>query len=181
VSSRAKVITGTVAVAVLAAGGAAFAAVKLSATSQTATVPAVTAPFGDGSYGLGGGRLGGRGFGGGLGPGGDGDGPGLGFGRFFGGGVSAAAGYLGLSATQLQLDLASGKTLAQVAKSHGKKLDGMIAAMVAQARKGLDAAVAGGMLTRAQASLIASHLEARMKQIANGVRPRPGFGPGSTA
>jgi hypothetical protein len=172
-------IAGTVAVAVLAAGGAAFAAVKLSATAQTATVPTVTAPFGDGSYGLGDGRLGGRGFGGGLGPADDG-GPGRrrGFGRFFGGGVSAAAGYLGLSATQLELDLASGKTLAQVAKSHGKSVDGMIAAMVARMKKGLDVAVSGGMLTRQQANLIATRLTAHMKGMANGVRPQPP-GPGA--
>lgn len=178
-SSRAKLISSTAAVALLAAGGAAFAAVKLSSTSQTATAPIVTAPFGDGigSYGLGGGRLGGRGFGGGLGPG-DGDGVGFGFRRFFGSGLTAAAGYLGLSASQLQSDLAGGQTLAQIAKSQGKTLDGLVAAMAAQLKKTLDTAVSQGVLTRAQADELASRLEARMKDLANGIRPQRRFGGG---
>ena len=44
-STRAKLIAGTVVVALLAAGGAAFAAVKLSSTSHNATVPVVTSPW----------------------------------------------------------------------------------------------------------------------------------------
>jgi hypothetical protein len=183
VSARAKVISGTVAVALLAAGGAAFAAVKLTSTSHTATVPLATAPFGDGvgSYGLGGGRLGGRGFGGGLGPV-DGGGPGFGFRSFFGSGMNAAAAYLGLSAAQLRTDLFGGQTLAQIAKSQGKTLDGLVTAMVAQVKKGLSAAVSNGVMTQAQADQIASRLQARLKDMANGVRPQRGtgggFGPG---
>jgi len=185
VSSRAKVIAGTVAVALLAAGGAAFAAVKLTSTSRDATVPAVTSPFNDGlgSYGLGGGRVGGRGFGGGLGPGDD-DGFGLGFRRLAGGGMNAAASYLGLSAAQLQSDLQNGQTLSQIAKSQGKTLDGLVAAMAVQVKKRLSTAVSQGLLTQAQADQLASRLAARMKDMANGVRPRgfggpdDGFGPG---
>jgi len=179
VSTRARVIAGTVVVAVLAAGGAAFAAVKLTATSHTATVPVVTSPFGDGvgSYGLGGGRLGGRGLGGGLGPG-DAGGPGFGFRRFFGGGMTAAASYLGLSAAQLQTDIQNGQTLAQIAKANAKSVDGLVAAMSAQVKKTLDTAVAQGVLTQAQATQIASRLQSRMKDMANGVRPRGGFGRG---
>jgi hypothetical protein len=178
VSSRAKVIAGTVVIALLAAGGAAFAAVKLTSTSQNATVQVVTSPFNDGvgSYGLGGGRLGGRGFGGGLGPGDDG-GFGFGFRPFAGGGMTAAASYLGLSATQLQSDLQSGQTLAQIAKSQGKTLDGLVAVMVGQMKKTLSAAVSQGLLTQAQADQLAARLAARMKDMANGVRPR-GFGDG---
>jgi len=178
VSSRAKVIIGTVVVALLAAGGAAFAAVKLSSTSPAASVPSVTAPFGDGvgSYGLGAGRLGGRGFGGGLGPGDDG-GLGFGFRRFLGGGIGAAASYLGLSAAQLQSQLASGQTLSQIAKAHGKSIDGLLASMVAKVKMTLQAAVSQGVLTQAQANQIASRLAARMKDMANGIRPQR-FGPG---
>jgi hypothetical protein len=188
VSSRAKVVAGTVLVALLAAGGAAFAAVKLSSTSRDATVPVVTSPFGRGlgSYGLGGGRLGGRGFGGGLGPG-DGGGLGFGFRRFAGGGgLTAAAAYLGLSASQLQSDLENGQTLAQVARSQGKSLDGLVAAMASQVKKALGAAVSQGVMTQAQADQLASRLAARMKEMANGIgpqggfdgRPGGGFGPG---
>jgi len=183
VSSRARVIAGTVVVALLAAGGAAFAAVKLTST-HTEAVPAVTSPFGDGigNYGLGAGRLGGRGFGGGLGPGDDG-GVGFGFRRFFGGGMTAAASFLGLSATQLQSDLQSGQTMAQIAKAQGKSIDGLIAAMTAQVKKTLAAAVSQGVMTQAQADQIASRLETRMKEMANGLRPRfgDGFGPGGVA
>jgi hypothetical protein len=179
VSSRAKVIAGTVVIALLAAGGAAFAAVKLTSTSHVATVPVATSPFTDGvgSYGLGGGRLGGRGFGGGLGPADD-DGFGFGFRRFAGGGMAAAASYLGLSAAQLRTDLRSGQTLSQIAKSQGKTLDGLVAVMVAQVKKTLSTAVSQGLLTQAQADQLAARLAARMKDMANGVRPRgPGGGP----
>jgi hypothetical protein len=179
VSSRARVIAGIVVVALLAAGGAAFAAVQLTSTSHTATGPAVTSPFDDGlgSYGLGGGRVGGRGFGGGLGPGGN-AGFGFGFRRFLGGGMTAAATYLGVSAAQLQSDLQSGQTLAQVAKTQGKTVDGLVAAMVVQMKKTLATAVSQGLLTQAQADQIASRLAARMKDMANGVRPLRGFGGG---
>jgi hypothetical protein len=178
-SSRGKVITGVVVVALLAAGGAAFAAVQLTSTSHSAG-PAVTSPFNDGTglgtYGLGGGRLGGRGFGGGLGPGND-DGFGFGFRRFLGGGMTAAAAYLGLSAAQLQSDLQNGQTPAQIAKSQGKTLDGLVAAMVVQVKKTLGTAVSQGLLTQAQAEQLASRLAARMKDMANGVRPQRGGGP----
>ena len=176
VSSRAKVIAGVVVVALLAAGGAAFAAVQLTSTSHSATDPAVSSPFNDGlgSYGLGGGRLGGRGFGGGLGPG-DGGGLGFGFRRFAGGGLTAAASYLGLSASQLQSDLQNGQTLAQIARSQGKTLDGLVAAMVAQLKKTLNTAVSQGVMTQAQADELASRLAARMKEMANGIRPPNGF------
>jgi hypothetical protein len=186
-SSRSKLIAGTIAVAALAAGGAAFAAVKLTSSSNSSAQPAVTAPFGDGigSYGLGGGRLGGRGFGGGLGPvdGDRGAGPG-GFGFRGGGlfgGVGAAATYLGLSATALRSDLANGQTLAQIAKARGKTVDGLVAAMVAVQKKAIDAAVGNGVLTQAQATQLESRLAARVKDMVNGVRPSRGFddgGPG---
>jgi hypothetical protein len=178
VSSRAKLIAGTAVVAVLAAGGAAFAAVKLTTTSSTTTVTAETAAFGDGvrSYGLGDGRLGGRGFGGGLGPSPEAAGPGFGLRRFLGPGLAAAATYLGVSAAQLQSELQNGQTLDQIAKGQGKSLDGLVAAMVAQLKKGLDTAVSNGLITQAQANRLASRLEARLKDMANGIRQPKGFG-----
>jgi hypothetical protein len=180
VSARAKLIAGTVVVAVLAAGGAAFAAVKLTSTSHTATVPVVTVPYGNGvgSYGLGGGRMGGRGFGGGLGSD-EGGGPGFGFRRFFGGGMKAAASYLGLSASQLQSDLQNGETIAQIAKSQGKSLDGLVAAMTAGVKNALSTAVSEGVLTQPEANEISSRLAARMKDMANGIRAPRGSGAGS--
>src|SRR2546429_5047628 len=63
----------------------------------------------------------------------------------------AAAAYLGVTEAQLRNELAGGKSLAQVARDHGKSADGLIDALVAAAKTKLDAAVAAGRLTKAQA------------------------------
>src|SRR5215218_760394 len=82
---------------------------------------------------------------------------GPGFGRHGGPGghgfghLAAAATYLGLSATELQTQLAAGKSLADVAKAQGKTVDGLVSALVADEKKELDAAVSAGRLTQAQA------------------------------
>jgi hypothetical protein len=185
-TSRTKLIAGAVTVAVLAAGGAAFAAVELTSSSHSATEPAVTAPFGDGvgSYGLGGGRLGGRGLGGGLGPVGERDDFGAGrFGLrrgFLGGGLGAAATYLGLSTVSLRTQLDNGQTCAQIAKAQGKTVDGLVAAMVAARKRLLDTAVSNGVLTQAQATALESRLTVRIEAMVNGVhRFRGPGGPGS--
>lgn len=187
-SSQHKLIAGTVAVALLAGGGAALAAIELTSSSPSPqAAPAVTAPLtsGIGSYGLGGGRLGGRGLGGGLGPGdGDGDTGFDGHGRHFGGrglsgaGMSAAATYLGLTSDVLRGDLESGQTLAQVARSQGKTVVGLVAAMVAARKQELTRAVASGVLTQAQADRLEQALAERMDALVNGDPSRPRFGPG---
>src|SRR3954471_6747759 len=56
---------------------------------------------------------------------GHGDGPGHGF----GGHLTAAATYLGLSETELRTQLSGGKTLAAVATAQGKTADGLVAAL----------------------------------------------------
>src|SRR4051812_16258733 len=56
-------------------------------------------------------------------------------------GAAAIAGYLGLSASDLQTDLKSGKTLAQIATAQGKTVSGLEAAMLADAKTHLDADV----------------------------------------
>ncbi|MBN1170982.1 MAG: hypothetical protein JXA67_02305 [Micromonosporaceae bacterium] len=52
---------------------------------------------------------------------------------------SAAATYLGLSETDLQAQLRSGKTLADLAKAQGKSESGLKDAMVAAAKQAIDA------------------------------------------
>src|SRR5919198_6241087 len=52
--------------------------------------------------------------------------------------LDAAASYLGLTEAQLDEQLDSGKTLAQVAKDRGKSVDGLIQALVDAATKRLD-------------------------------------------
>src|SRR3954447_15847344 len=58
------------------------------------------------------------------------------------GGLDAAATYLGLTEAQLRTQLESGKSLADVAKAHGKTVDGLVQALVDAAKTKLDAAVA---------------------------------------
>jgi hypothetical protein len=108
----------------------------------------------------------------GLGPGG---GPGLH--RHLGGpGLDAAATYLGLTQSELQGQLDSGKTLAGVAKANGKTVDGLVAAMVADAKQHIAADVKAGRLTEAQQTQILSDLEQHITAMVNGTMPqRPDF------
>jgi uncharacterized protein YidB (DUF937 family) len=69
-------------------------------------------------------------------------------------GLSTAATYLGLSESQLESKVESGKTLAQVAKAQGKSVDGLVSALKGDLQKRLDKAVAAGKLTKAQEARI---------------------------
>jgi hypothetical protein len=68
--------------------------------------------------------------------------------------LAGAAGYLGLSESQLLRQLGRGKSLAQIAKAHGKSVSGLVAAMVANFKTRLDKAVSAKMLTSAQAQRV---------------------------
>jgi hypothetical protein len=95
------------------------------------------------------------------------------------GGLDAAAEYLGLSQDELRTSLMEGQTLAEIARAEGKSVDGLVDAMVADARERLDQAVEDGRLTEAQRDEIASTLEERITAKVNGeLRGRPGPGPG---
>jgi hypothetical protein len=100
----------------------------------------------------------------------------------FGDKLDAAASYLGLTQDQLRTKLDSGKTLAQVAKDQGKSVDSLIDALVADAKKHLDDAVADGRITQAQENQILSDLKQRITDQVNATAPRfferPGFAPG---
>jgi polyhydroxyalkanoate synthesis regulator phasin len=92
--------------------------------------------------------------------------------------LDAAATYLGLTEAQLRTQLSNGKTLAQIAKDQNKSVSGLVDAMTASAKKHLDAAVAAGRLTQAQADQVAKDLEQRITDLVNGKRPdfdRPSF------
>ncbi len=105
---------------------------------------------------------------------------GFGFGRDVGrgGDLAAAATYLGVSDSDLQTDLQSGKTLAQVANATtGKSSSGLIAALVAAAKTRLEGAVTAGTLTQAQADQFTAILKERITNMVNGIRPdHGGFG-----
>ena len=69
-------------------------------------------------------------------------------------GAAAITTYLGISASDLQTALQSGKTLAQIATANGKTVAGLETAMIADAKTHLDADVTAGRLTAAQEQTI---------------------------
>jgi hypothetical protein len=78
------------------------------------------------------------------------------------GAVPAAASYLGLTRQQLIQQLASGKSLAQIATSQGKSASGLEQAMSAAVKTKLDKLVAAKMITSAQETEILNRLNARL-------------------
>jgi hypothetical protein len=103
---------------------------------------------------------------------------GFGF-RAAAGGLAAAASYLGATPAALVDQLRSGKTLAQIAnQTSGKSADGLIAALVADAKQKLAAAVTANKLTQAEANTIEANLQQRIADLVNGTGPsfRAGFG-----
>lgn len=92
-------------------------------------------------------------------------------------GLSAAADYLGLSQSELLTKLQSGKTLADIAKDEGKSVDGLIQALVDDAKKHLDQAVKDGKLTQAQEDQILNDIKQHITDLVNGTGLK-GFGPG---
>jgi len=101
----------------------------------------------------------------------------LGLGRHLGlgGVIEAATSYLGVTASELRTDLASGKSLAEIAKVQGKTVDGLETALLDAAEKQLDAAVGSGKLTQAQADSIQSELKSHIDDLVNGTLPTPGL------
>ena len=86
--------------------------------------------------------------------------------------LDAAASYLDLTEAELRDELAAGKTLAQVAKDHGKSVDGLVAALSARAKSRLQDAVAAGRLTQAEADAALDDLKERIADLVNGEGPR---------
>jgi hypothetical protein len=115
--------------------------------------------FGFGGHGFG---FGGHGFGrrGGM------FGAGLG-GGMIGAGSKTVTSYLGVTQAQLHGALASGKSLAQIAKAHGKTPDGLVAALVATAKSRLDKAVSAKHLTSAQETAILGRMQTFFKTLVN--------------
>ena len=92
--------------------------------------------------------------------------------------MTAVAGYLGLTEAELHTQLESGKTLAQIAKDKGKTVDGLEKAIVAEAKKSLDAAVKAGTITQAQADGMLTQMTAHVDDMINGTGPMHGDGDG---
>ena len=98
--------------------------------------------------------------------------------HFFGPHLDAAAKYLGLSESELESRLESGKTLAQVAKDEGKSVSGLIDALVADEKSELDEAVSDGRMTKAQEQQLLANAKQRFTDLVNGKVPDHGPGPG---
>lgn len=107
------------------------------------------------------GRRHGGGFGG---PGGFGHARGL-------AGLAGVASYLGITESALRTELEAGRSLADIAKANGKSVDGLVTVLVDAATKQVDAAVAAGRLTDAQAASIKATLKQRITSLVNGARP----------
>ena len=75
---------------------------------------------------------------------------------------------IGIDAATIQKRLAAGETLAAIA---GAKKDALIAALVADETKRIDAAVTAGKLTAAQATTLKSTLTAHVTAEVNSTRP----------
>src|SRR4051812_31415758 len=88
--------------------------------------------------------------------------------------LAAAATYLGMTQAELRTALGSGKTLADVASAtSGKSTAGLIAALVADAKSKLAAAVTAGTVTQAQADAISADLQSHVTDMVNN-GPRAG-------
>jgi len=89
--------------------------------------------------------------------------------------LGAAAAYLGMNEDELR-DALESKTLGEIAKDKGKTVSGLVAALVAAEDKKIDEAVAGGRITKAQATEIKARLQDRMQALVDGELHGPGLG-----
>ncbi len=81
--------------------------------------------------------------------------------------ASAIASVLGITPQQLQTELQSGKTLKQVIADHGKSVDEVVNAVVAQLKTKLDAQVQSGKITQDQENTILSQQKQRLTDAIN--------------
>jgi hypothetical protein len=94
-------------------------------------------------------------------------------GRLLFGGPDVVAKYLGLDAATLRERLASGKSLADVAKDQGKDVAGLEQALVDAARARLDKAVVDKRITEQQRQSILDRLKSRVADLVAGKPPAP--------
>lgn len=103
------------------------------------------------------------------------------FGFRFGFGVGAAAQdvakYLDLTMAQLKQQLASGKSLADIAKAKNKPLDGLKSEIQSAAKKQLDKAVTAKKITQEQENNLLDKLKANIDDLVN-AKPGQFKGPG---
>jgi polyhydroxyalkanoate synthesis regulator phasin len=92
--------------------------------------------------------------------------------------LNAAATAIGIPAAQLRTEL-NGKSLADVAKAHGKTADDVTTALKNAAHQRVDQAVTGGKLTADQANTQKTQADQRIDQLVTQVMPQGGPGGGA--
>jgi hypothetical protein len=88
-----------------------------------------------------------------------------------GGPLQTAATFLGMSVSDLQAALKSGKSLADVAKDKGKSVDDLVTALLAPAKTKLDQAVTDKQITQAQETAILNHMTTALTNLVNNTKP----------
>jgi AraC-like DNA-binding protein len=89
------------------------------------------------------------------------------------GALHVAGSYLGLTDRQLLADLASGKSLAQIAQARGKSVSGLEQALTNAAKARLDRLVSAGVITNAREQRLLTRLSAKISRLVNRSLPVP--------
>lgn len=93
-----------------------------------------------------------------------------------GGEMKTIADTLGIATDQLQQDMSSGSSLAQIAQKYGKTANDLINALQAKAKTRLDQAVSAGTISQDQATQLLDQLKQRETSFVNGTQPSGGSG-----
>lgn len=134
------------------------------AEAKDAVASMIDKGWGDwaGGWGKGGGMADGWRMGGGMGH----DHGGLGLGR--GADLQGLADSLGIDLNQLRTDVMAGKTVAEAAEAQGVSADDLKNALVTEATKHIDQALADGRIDQAKADELKAGLDARIDDLING-------------
>ncbi len=92
---------------------------------------------------------------------------------------NSLASALKLTPQELNAQLASGKTLEQIAEAQGVSKEQLTTALEAAVKAGLDKAVADKVMTRAQADWMLSHMDGNWEWMITNMGSGWGMGPGS--
>ncbi|HEX8770687.1 MAG TPA: hypothetical protein VF711_07965 [Acidimicrobiales bacterium] len=92
--------------------------------------------------------------------------------------LDVVASAIGIDPAALRTELQSGKTIAEVAQAHGVDVQKVVDALVADLKTHLDAEVAAGRMTQAQADQKLADAPARITDMVNHKPPDGGPGPG---
>ncbi len=85
--------------------------------------------------------------------------------------VGAVSSYLGITAKQLGVELATGKSLAQIATAHGKTVSGLEQTIESAVKARLDQAVTAGAITAQQEQKVLAGLHSRLDILVGRAHP----------